>query len=222
MAHRTFVVWDEPMADEAASARTMVQLRVCGCALRACRAGYRALSRPWPRAFHSSSPLRLHAASLAKLPRVSCYAQGLLLAERSRPCDARGHSRRAPRDSAHPKRRRTAPPPVGGAVLPALTRTGSRTGRLRGASWGEASRLGGPTREGAGVRGGRRPEMAAPQAARSRVSPPAADARDRTPRERSRASNADANRPRDAEASRGRSRTTGLPDYRTPELTSTP
>ena len=29
----------------------------------------------------------LHAASLAKLPRVSCYARRLLLRERSRPCD---------------------------------------------------------------------------------------------------------------------------------------
>ena len=51
----------------------------------------------------------LHAASLAKLPRVSCYARMLLLRERSRPCDRHQDADGCRRDSAHPERRRTAP-----------------------------------------------------------------------------------------------------------------
>src|SRR5687767_6243009 len=70
----------------------------------------RPLLRPWPRAFHSSSRVRLHAASLARAARVSCYAQALLLAERSRPCDARGLGR-LPADTVRtPGRCRTALP----------------------------------------------------------------------------------------------------------------
>src|SRR5688572_32827478 len=38
------------------------------CAGTRVRRGRRDLSRPWPGAHRSSSPLRLHAASLAKLP----------------------------------------------------------------------------------------------------------------------------------------------------------
>ena len=84
-----------------------------------------------PRAFHSSSPLRLHAASLAILLRVSRYAQGLLLAERSRPAISRGHSWRARAHQRTPQTPSDRPPRSGGAVRTALTDLGSRPGRRR-------------------------------------------------------------------------------------------
>ena len=138
------------------------------------------MSRPRPRAFHSSSPLGLHAASPSPAAPVSCYAQGLLVAERSRPCQARGHPG-ALATRRTPQRRRTAPP-FGECGPPASTGPGSRSGRTP-QERRAASRLRRAPREGARVRCGRSPEIG--QASRAwpiKSLRPEADAHDRTPR----------------------------------------
>ena len=126
-AHRTFVVWDEAMGCGGRRGRT--SNCACGSALVGQCAGL-ALLRRLAASIPCVVATGLHAASLAKLPRVSCYARG------SSSGNARGlrsHMRRdGVRDAnAHPERRCPAHAQVGSAVLEASTRIGSRTGWRR-------------------------------------------------------------------------------------------
>ena len=79
------------------------------------------------------------------------------------------------RDGAHPKRRRTAPPPAGWAVLPALTVLGSRTWTAPQERWRARDCPGfvAPRVRAVGVRGGRSPEIGRPPAVRRQ--PPVRD-----------------------------------------------
>ena len=156
--------------------------------------------RPGRRAFHSSSPFGLHAASpllrsglllrrgappRGTLTSLSCtMALTPLPRERTaqrRPYPTRLRNRRRPRTV--PGQRWRSASSLGesrrtpfGAVLQrrpflALDRAALRSCVRRA------------LREGARVRGGRSPEFARPAGRGKRVSPPEADARDRTPRD---------------------------------------
>jgi hypothetical protein len=184
--------------------KTSAGARVRGCADGVSRASL----RPGRRAFHSSSRLRLHAASLGAAPRVSRYAQTLLLPERSPPCHALRHRRLCAATMPTPNAVGPRPHPgewrsanvdrsrfsIGRAFVGAVARGVGDA--LRGHSPGLGCRL----REGVGVRGGRSPEIDRPSGRSIESLRSAADAHDRTPREQLRSKTAQGTHPRTRES----------------------